>query len=97
MTDLCIPWAPRLILRGRTFRLPVVASNHALELEPSDFQVLDRRWSERDRAFFYYLRAPDTSGAYVLCATQQDQSARVEIQVRSLDELRRPHPFNHAQ
>ena len=41
MTDLNIPWVPRIIMTGRTFRLPIRAANRALELQAEGFQILD--------------------------------------------------------
>ena len=97
MSDLYIPWAPRVILAGRIFRLPVVAGGEDVELQTGPFEVLERRWSARDGAFFYYLKAPRQSGTYAVGAIRGAQKSRVEIQVRTLGELRQPHIYNGAQ
>ena len=97
VSNVNIPWAPRVILAGRLFRLPVVAEVGEVGLEAGDFEVVDYRWSERDGAFFYYLKAPEQSGSYTVRAEQGGEGAQVQIQVRSLDELRQPHHYNGAQ
>jgi hypothetical protein len=96
MSALSIPWSPRLILAGRAFRLPVQAAATSVELQAPGFALLGQRWSARDAAWYYYLRAPETSGDYPLRAVQQGQAVQVSVQVRSLDQLRRPHTFNGA-
>ena len=96
MTQLHIPWAPRVIMVGRVFRLPVVAADEpALEVAP--FQLLERRFSNHDNAFYFYLKAPREGGAYVIRARQDGQETEVEIGVCSLEMLRRSHVFNGAQ
>ncbi len=94
MADISIPWAPRLVLSGRTVRLPVQATGEAPDLDAGEFELLDQRWSKRDKAFFYYLKAPEKSGDYALEAVQNGHSVRAIIQVRTLDDLRRPHEYN---
>ncbi|MBI2502199.1 MAG: hypothetical protein HYW07_03080, partial [Candidatus Latescibacteria bacterium] len=96
MSTLDIPWAPRVILAGRTFRLPVRAAQAPLAVQAPGFELLGQRWSSRDGAYYYYLRAPQTSGDYTLRALQQGQVAEAAIQVRSLDQLRQPCTFNGA-
>jgi len=94
MADIGIPWSPRVVLTGRNLRLPVQVSEGKSKLDIGDFQLLDQRWSVRDEAFFYYLEAPQQSGDYTIRAKLDDQIAETVIQVRSLDDLRQPHPFN---
>jgi len=96
MADLRIPWTPRLILCGRTFRLPVQSAGEDPVLQAEGFRQLARRGSERDSAFFYYLQAPEKGGDYPVRVVQQDQSAQAQIQVRSLEDLRQPLAFNGA-
>jgi hypothetical protein len=94
MTAPAVPWSPRLILTGRTFRLPVQAA--ALAIQAPAFELLGQRWSSLDAAWYCYLRAPQTSGDHTLSVSQQGQVAEVVVQVRSLDQLRQPHAFNGA-
>ena len=96
MTTLHIPWSPRILLSGRTFRLPVQAADQNLEIEAEGFREITRRWSDRDQALFYYLQAPDNSGDYPISITHQDQTTRAQIQVRTLDDLRQPFKFNEV-
>lgn len=88
MSTLHIPWSPRLILQGRTFRLPVQAASAPLELEDSAFQLLDQRYSARDGAWYLYLRAPDRGVDGEIIARQDSEQATCTIQVRTLDQLR---------
>ena len=97
MADLNIPWAPRCILTGRVFRLPIQSDSENVELEAEGFVQCDHRFAKRDAAHYYYLRAPDESGDYTVRACGGGQSAAVEIEVRSLSELRRPRQYNGAQ
>ena len=97
MTELRIPWVPRLLLCGRVFRLPVQAADQDVELQAEGFRELARHWSERDSALHCYLRTPEQSGDYSIVATRGEQTASAQIQVRGLDELRRPFVFNRAQ
>ncbi len=94
MSALNIPWAPRTILAGRTFRLPVQVAQAPFEVQAPGFALLGQRWSALDTAWYCYVRAPQTSGDYPLRVVQQGQSAQTTIQVRSLDQLRQPHTFN---
>lgn len=94
MSAPVIPWAPRIILAGRTFRLPVQTAQAPFEIEAPGFALLDQRWSTLDKAWYCYVRAPQTSGDYPLRVAQQGQKAQVTIQVRNLDQLRQPHTFN---
>ena len=90
MSTIEIPWSPRLLLAGRVFRLPVQASHAPLDLKSAPFQEIDRRYSERDNAWYFYLRAPTASGDYTLTARQGEESTSAAIQVRTLNELRQP-------
>jgi len=96
MPHLRLPWAPRLLLTNRTFRLPVQTSGAEPDLHFAPFQILDRRWSAPDSAYFYYLRAPDQSGDYPLRASKDGQSAQLTVQVRTLNQLRQPFRYNGA-
>ena len=51
MSTLAIPWSPRLILAGRTFRLPVQAAQAPFEIQAPGFELLDQRWSSLDAAW----------------------------------------------
>jgi hypothetical protein len=92
MGNITIPWAPRVILTGRTFRLPVKGQGASLQAE--GFEEVARRYVEPDRAEYVYLTAPQTPGDYGLKAGAGDD---VVVQVRSLDQLRALHTFNGAQ
>ena len=93
---LTIPWSPRLILTGRTFRLPVQAPDASVDIEAGAFEELSRRWVERDGALYVYLRAPATPGDGTIEARHSGATAAVTVRVSSLDELRRPFEFNGA-
>lgn len=97
MSDLHIPWAPRVVMAGRTFRLPVRAAGEDLRLEAGVFQVIASRGPARDSAMYYYLRAPEKGGDFKIVAQQKGRSAEATVQVRSLEDLRRPHTYNGAQ
>lgn len=97
MATPAIPWSPRMILTGRVFRLPVQAQNTTLDLEANEFEQIEHRWSERDSAYYFYLRTPNTPGDYTVTAKQNGQTAQVTIQVRTLTQLRQPFEFNNAQ
>lgn len=94
MSALDLPWAPRVILAGRIFRLPVRAAEAPYEVQAPGFVLLGQRWSAHDSAWYCYVRVPQTSGDYTLRILQQGQAAEVTIQVRDLDQLRQQHPFN---
>jgi hypothetical protein len=90
-----ILWTPRVILTGRLFRLPIAGvSDQPPGLQAPGFELVDRRWSPRDKAWMHYLRAPAQSGEYPVavttatCDTTGDDSTT--IAVRSLDDLRQP-------
>jgi len=83
-------------MADRVFRLPVVAACEP-ELEAAPFQILERRFFHDDNAFYFYLKAPHEAGTYMVGARCGGQEARVEIGVRTLEQLRRPHEFNGAQ
>ena len=96
MSDLAIPWRPRVILPGRSFRLPVQAPGDNVTLSADHFEVISTRWSERDTALYHYLRTPRQAGEYVLRATHRGKTTETTIRVRTLDELRVPHTYNGA-
>ena len=93
---LRIRWAPRLLMTGRSFRLPVQTAGPEPVLQFAPFTLVDRRFSPRDDAFMYYLRAPQTSGDYTLSAECGEQSDARVVQVRTLDELRQCQRYNGA-
>ena len=97
MTTLTIPWAPRLILTERVFRLPIQASQTHVTLEADGFEHIANRWSQRDNAHYFYLKTPKTPGDYTLSAQQNNQQTHITIQVRTLSQLRQPFEFNQAQ
>ena len=86
-----IPWRPRVILPGRSFRLPVQATDDNIALTSDHFETIATRWCERDTARYYYLRSPQKQGDYTLIATHNGNTAETTIQVRTLDNLRQPH------
>lgn len=88
------PWAPRQILAGRAFRLPLQTAEGDIATEFGPFTGDQQRYCERDGAYYFYLHAPDAPGDYTLLASREGQQASVEIQVRSLDQLRQRHAFN---
>ncbi|MEE3257956.1 MAG: hypothetical protein VX293_01985 [Candidatus Latescibacterota bacterium] len=92
--DLRLPWAPRLLLAGRSFRLPVQTPGPEPKVHIAPFQLVDRRFSARDNAFMYYLRAPRESGNYPLSAQCNGQHAEVVVKVRTLDQLRQNEHYN---
>ena len=92
--DLRLPWAPRLLLAGRSFRLPVQTPGSEPQMFIAPFQLVDRRFSDRDNAYMYYLRAPMQSGDYTLRAECGGQRAAITIQVRSLEQLRQNTRYN---
>ncbi len=96
MSDFAIPWRPRVILPGRSFRLPVQAPGDNVELSADQFEVITTRWSERDAAIYHYLRSPGQAGDYTLLASHRGETAETTIHVRTLDDLRRPQTYNGA-
>ncbi|MSS73049.1 MAG: hypothetical protein EXS64_16380 [Candidatus Latescibacteria bacterium] len=96
MADFRIPWAPRVLLAGRTFRLPVQSAGEDVRLEAGDFRVIASKWSARDSAMYYYLRAPEKSGDCKVVAQQKGRTAEATVQVRSLDDLRCSQAYNGA-
>ena len=97
LTALRVCWAPRLLLTGRSFRLPVQTPGPEPQLQFAPFQLIDRRFSPSDDAFMYYLRAPQTSGDYTLSAECSGQSDALVVQVRTLQELRQCNRYNGAE
>lgn len=91
-----IPWAPRLILTGRVFRLPVQSPDPEVRIQTEGFTEIDRRWSPRDSTLYVYLKAPETSGDFTVAAVRRDCIASAAVQVRSLAELRRPFAYNDS-
>ena len=84
-------------MTGRSFRLPVQTAGPEPVLRFAPFMLVDRRFSPRDDAFMYYLRAPQTSGDYTLSAECGEQSDARVVQVRTLDELRQCQRYNGAE
>ena len=97
MSGLSIPWAPRVLLVDRVFRLPVVSMNEDVPLHTEHFESISRRRVPADSATYHYLRAPSKSGDYDLSVEENDNTANATIQVRTLEEMRRPHEFNGAK
>ncbi len=97
MSNLQIPWAPRVVMAGRTFRLPVQSPDEGVTLEAGAFHVIASRWSARDSARLFYLRAPETGGDHTIQARWKGEVAAAAVQVRTLEDLRRPHAYNGAQ
>ena len=96
MAELSIPWAPRQILSGRAFRMPVRTQAADVVLEEGAFPVLARRRVEQDGAFYYYLRAPEVGGDHEIVVRSGQQTARPVVQVRTLGELRGSQEYNGA-
>jgi hypothetical protein len=96
-SPFAFPWAPRRILAGRSFRLPLQAGAADPSIDFAPFELVQQRYSGRDRAYYYYLRAPQEAGDYTLTAKQNGHEATVGIQVRTLDQMRTRHRFNGAE
>ncbi len=96
MAQISIPWAPRLILAGRVFRLPIRARDSQVSLSAEGFQETGRRWCSADQALYVYLRAPEQSGTYCVTAVHQDCLDSRYVEVRSLNEMRQPFVYNGA-
>lgn len=96
MSDINIPWRPRVIMPGRTFRLPVTSDRDDITLDAAGFTVVDSRWDAGDGARYYYLCSPSAPGDYTITARQGEKEATSVIQVRSLTDLRRSHVYNGA-
>ena len=96
MSELSIPWRPRVIMVGRAFRLPVQSAEGPVELCTEHFDVISSRWEPRDKAWYYYLRSPEHPGDYTITVRQNGQSDQTVIQVRTLDQLRGRHEYNGA-
>ncbi|SVB32644.1 uncharacterized protein METZ01_LOCUS185498, partial [marine metagenome] len=96
MSELSIPWRPRVIMVDRAFRLPVQSAQGAVELNTEHFSVISSRWEPRDRAWYYFLRSPQQPGDFSITVRQNGQSAQTGIQVRTLDQLRERHEYNGA-
>ena len=94
MAELQIPWAPRLVLTGRSFRLPVQAPGREHSLSSPGLAALDSRFVPRDDATYHYLKAPGDPGDYTIRATAQGDEAVRTVQVRTLEQLRTPHDHN---
>jgi hypothetical protein len=103
MSSCTIPWAPRIILTGRDFRLPVAAADERVELDAPAFGRIDSRWSSRDGAVYHYLRSPERPGSYRVRARRRlegadgPEVAEASIRVCSLEELRTPFVYNDMQ
>lgn len=90
-----IPWSPRVILTNRLFRLPVQGPASAPPtLHAPGFDLVDSRWSSRDRAWMFYLRSPGRSGDFDIEVRSAEHSDSVTVQVRSLADLRSPSHYN---
>lgn len=94
MPEISIPWHPRMLMVDRVFRLPVSASEHPVTILAGPVKICSSRWDSRDGAWYYYLKTPSEAGDYVIEVRQGTGTARVEIQVRTLDQMREPREFN---
>ena len=97
MSELSIPWAPRVVLTGRTFRLPVQAPGRDTSLSTAGFLSMGSRFSQRDGATYHYMKAPEEPGDHTVRAACGGETAKCRIQVRSLPQLRECHDFNGAR
>ena len=93
MISVEIPWYPRCIMAGRSFRLPVVCRGD-VELICPGFTVEYRRYAEADGAHYFYLRAPEQAGIYAVSARLGAAECHQSIGVCNLDGLRTPHEYN---
>mgnify|MGYP001028578651 CR=1 FL=1 len=96
MPDLSIPWRPRVIMPGRSFRLPVTTEGNEIGLDTSDFKLIDSRWDGRDSTRYFYLRSPSTPGDYKVMVGCGKKVVSTVIQVRTLNDLRQPHTYHGA-
>ena len=64
MSTLNIPWHPRILYKGRRFRLPVQDTTR-IDLSCPGFVIEHKRFSVHENAWFFYLRAPENTGDYV--------------------------------
>ena len=94
--SLGIPWAPRLILVGRTFRLPIQSPSAEVEVQLGEFTERGRRWSEGDRVLYLYLEAPGSGGICTVQVRCGAEETSVAIEVRTLQELRQSFEYNGA-
>ena len=98
MGTLAFPWSPRLLLAGRTFRLPVQSESGAsLEFESAHFTLIDKRYCSADGAWYLYLRAPLQHVDGELTVHQDGQSLSVQIAVQPLNALRKTFVHNGTQ
>ncbi|MCE9591437.1 MAG: hypothetical protein K8S99_13030 [Planctomycetes bacterium] len=82
-----ILWSPRVILAGRTFRLPVRGEG-AIRLDPGPLRI-HQTSAPCDGVTRFFLTAPDTGCDAVITATDAaGKSAPVTVRVRTLDQLR---------
>ena len=93
MSTLNIPWHPRILYKGRRFRLPVQNTTR-IDLSCPGFVIEHKRFSVHENAWFFYLRAPENTGDYTITAISETKSVNVTIRICSLRELRTPHKFN---
>lgn len=87
-SPLSFAWSPRLLLAGRTVRLPLRAPTPQVEVDLGGMRERGRRWSPRDGTLYLYLQAPDEGGQRTVSARRGGAAARVAIGVRTLTQLR---------
>ena len=93
---LGVPWAPRLILAGRTFRLPVQSPSADVVVQLDGCTERGRRWSEREGVLYLYLEAPVADGVCTIQLRCGNAESAVSIEVRTLQVLRQVFEYNGA-
>ncbi|MBT4612806.1 MAG: hypothetical protein HOC05_22355, partial [Gemmatimonadetes bacterium] len=89
-------WSPRLLQCGRTTRLPLRVDTPDVNLDLGSFTEVDRRWSDKQRTLYLYVRAPLSAGDEVVSAQSGSQEASTTIGVRSLEQIRQPITFRET-
>lgn len=90
-------WSPRLLLAGRSFRLPLrTVDPDSITIDLDGLSEISRRYDARDETLYLYLQAPAVSGRHRVVATDPSTEAAVEIEVRQLAGMREPFQFNGA-
>lgn len=82
-----ILWHPRMIMSGRTFRLPVRGEG-AIRLDAGPLRI-HQTSSPRDGVTRFFLTAPASGGDVTITATDSaGSSASVVVQVRTFEQIR---------
>jgi len=96
MNDFGFAWSPRLLQTCRTTRLPLRTQDGDVEIDPGQAREIDRRWSATDQTLYIYVQAPAISTDVTIRARRGSEEASCILDVRSLQDLRRPTNHNGA-